>query len=61
MQRAHGLGQVGKTQLENNVISDAIDSYLNSEDPTDFGEGCRATEREDHLVDLTRYLLRART
>ena len=47
--------------LENNLICDAIDSYLSSEDPTDISEGIRAAEREDHVVNFTRYLLRART
>ena len=43
------------------MISDGIDSYLNSEDPSDISEVIQAAERGDHLVDLTRYLLRART
>ena len=61
MQRTHGLVHCGKTQLENNLISDAVDSYPNSEDPTDLSEVIQAAEREDPLVDITRYLLRART
>ena len=43
------------------MITDAIDSYLKSEDPTNISEVIQAAERGDHLVDLTRYLLRART
>jgi hypothetical protein len=49
-----GAGRL--TQLENNWISDAIDSYLSSENPTDFSGVIQAAEREDHSVDLTRYL-----
>ena len=50
-----------ETRLVNNLISGAINSYLSSEDPTNISEGIQAANREDHVVGLTRYLLRART
>ena len=55
------VGAVRQTQLKNNLIPGAFDSYLNSENPTDFSEVIQAAERVDHLVDITRYLIRART
>lgn len=52
--------KLGKAQLENGQIPEAIESYLKAEDATDYSEVIQAAEREDSYDDLVRYLLMAR-
>mmetsp|Transcript_88548 Transcript_88548/g.255372 ORF Transcript_88548/g.255372 Transcript_88548/m.255372 type:complete len:1482 (+) Transcript_88548:892-5337(+) len=52
--------KLGKAQLENGQVSEAIDSYLKAEDATDYNEVIQAAEREELFDDLVRYLLMAR-
>mmetsp|Transcript_77481 Transcript_77481/g.134401 ORF Transcript_77481/g.134401 Transcript_77481/m.134401 type:complete len:1720 (-) Transcript_77481:143-5302(-) len=52
--------KLGKAQLENNAIPEAIDSYLKAEDPTDYAELIQKAEREENYDELVRYLLMAR-
>jgi len=52
--------KLGKAQLENGQVAEAIDSYLKAEDATDYLEVIAAAEREELFDDLVRYLLMAR-
>eukprot|EP00398_MALV-I-01_sp_L67-1_P000178 gene178-941_t len=53
--------RLGKSQLEANMISDAIESYLKAEDASDFLEVINAAKREENFTDLVTYLKMART
>merc|ERR1719262_1352866 len=52
--------KLGKAQLENASIPEAIDSYLKAEDATDYAEVVQCAESEEHYTELTKYLLMAR-
>merc|ERR1719197_2308260 len=39
--------KLGKAQLENNTIPEAIESYLKAEDPTDYADVIQVAEREE--------------
>jgi len=51
---------LGRAQLEQNSIPEAIDSYLKAEDPQDFAEVIQKAEYEENYAELTRFLLMAR-
>jgi clathrin heavy chain len=52
--------KLGKAQLEQGTIPDAIESYLKAEDPQDYVELIQKAEREENYTELTKYLLMAR-
>ncbi|KAG9142165.1 hypothetical protein Leryth_007608 [Lithospermum erythrorhizon] len=52
--------QVGKAQLREGLVSDAIDSFIRAEDTTQFLEVIRASEDADVYHDLVKYLLMVR-
>jgi len=52
--------KLGKAQLGNGQISEAVESYLKAEDATDYAEVIEAAEREEAYDELVRYLLMAR-
>jgi len=52
--------KLGKAQLENNQVAEAIDSYLKAEDATDYSEVIQAAEREENYDELISYLVMAR-
>ena len=52
--------KLGKAQLDNGSIPEAIESYLKAEDPQDYVELIQKAEREENYTELTRYLLMAR-
>jgi len=52
--------KLGKAQLENGQVAEAIDSYLKAEDATDYIEVIQAAEREEIYDNLVSYLLMAR-
>lgn len=52
--------KLGKSQLENGQIPEAIDSYLKAEDATDYAEVINAAEREENYEELVRFLQMAR-
>jgi len=53
--------KLGKAQLENGSVPEAVDSYLKAEDATDYLEVIQAAEREENYEELVRYLMMART
>jgi len=53
--------KLGKAQLENGSVPESVDSYLKSEDATDYLEVIQAAEREENYEELVRYLTMART
>lgn len=52
--------KLGKAQLDNHLVPEAVESYLKAEDPADFAEVIQAAEREECYEELTRFLLMAR-
>ena len=52
--------KLGKSQLENSSIAEAIESYLKAEDAQDYAEVIQAAEREENFDELVRYLVMAR-
>mmetsp|Transcript_60475 Transcript_60475/g.187310 ORF Transcript_60475/g.187310 Transcript_60475/m.187310 type:complete len:1025 (-) Transcript_60475:91-3165(-) len=52
--------KLGKAQLENGQVPEAIESYLKAEDATDYAEVIQAAEREENYEELVRYLQMAR-
>jgi len=52
--------KLGKAQLDNGQISEAIDSYLKAENPDDYSQVIAAAEAAEKFDDLTKYLLMAR-
>merc|ERR1719157_130553 len=52
--------KLGKSQLENGTIPEAIESYLKAEDATDYAEVIQAAEREENYEELIRFLQMAR-
>mmetsp|Transcript_25743 Transcript_25743/g.76674 ORF Transcript_25743/g.76674 Transcript_25743/m.76674 type:complete len:1721 (-) Transcript_25743:262-5424(-) len=52
--------KLGKSQLANAQVPDAIDSYLKAEDAADYSEVIQAAEREENYDELVPYLLMAR-
>lgn len=53
--------KLGKAQLENGSVPESVESYLKSEDATDYLEVIQAAEREENYEELVRYLTMART
>ncbi|CAK9081915.1 Clathrin heavy chain 1 [Durusdinium trenchii] len=53
--------KLGKAQLETGGVPESVDSYLKSEDATDYLEVIQAAEREENYEELVRYLMMART
>ncbi|CAJ1416618.1 unnamed protein product [Effrenium voratum] len=53
--------KLGKAQLENGSVPEAVDSYLKAEDASDYLEVIQAAEREENYDELVRYLTMART
>jgi clathrin heavy chain len=52
--------KLGKAQLDNGSVPEAIDSYLKAEDAQDYAEVIAKAESEEHYTELTKYLLMAR-
>ncbi|XP_065618200.1 clathrin heavy chain 1 [Quercus suber] len=52
--------QVGKAQLREGLVSDAIESFIRADDATQFLDVIRASEDADVYHDLVRYLLMVR-
>jgi clathrin heavy chain len=52
--------KLGKAQLENGQITEAIESYLKAQDASDYMEVIQAAEREEMYEDLINFLLMAR-
>eukprot|EP00929_Paragymnodinium_shiwhaense_P056354 TRINITY_DN2820_c0_g1_i2.p1 TRINITY_DN2820_c0_g1~~TRINITY_DN2820_c0_g1_i2.p1 ORF type:complete len:1724 (-),score=606.43 TRINITY_DN2820_c0_g1_i2:339-5510(-) len=52
--------KLGKAQLENAQIAEAIDSYLKAEDASDYAEVIQTAKNEENYEDLVKYLLMAR-
>merc|ERR1711979_34791 len=52
--------KLGKSQLEQGSVPEAIESYLKAEDPQDFAEVIQKAEREENYSELTRFILMAR-
>lgn len=52
--------QVGKAQLKEGLVSDAIESFIRANDATQFVEVIRAAEQANVYDDLVRYLLMVR-
>jgi clathrin heavy chain len=52
--------KLGKAQLLQNSIPEAIDSYLKAEDPADYEEVIEKAEREEAYSELIGFLLMAR-
>merc|ERR1719460_3272577 len=53
--------KLGKPQLDNGSVPEAIDSYLKAEDAQDYAEVIAKAESEEHYTELTKYLLMARS
>jgi len=52
---------LAKSQLDNNLVKDAVDSFIKSGDPTEhYPEVIEAAEREEQWEDLVRFLQMAR-
>jgi len=52
--------KLGKAQLENGQVPEAVESYLKAEDASDYAEVIQAAEREENYEELVRFLLMAR-
>jgi clathrin heavy chain len=52
--------KLGKAQLDNGQVPEAIESYLKAEDATDYSEVIQAAKREENYEELVRYLVMAR-
>ena len=52
--------QVGKAQLKEDLVSDAISSFIRANDTTQFLDVIRAAERVDAYHDMVEYLLMVR-
>ncbi|CAL5424607.1 unnamed protein product [Camellia sinensis] len=52
--------QVGKAQLKEGLVSDAIESFIRADDATQFLDVIRAAENTNVYHDLVRYLLMVR-
>eukprot|EP00246_Nothoceros_aenigmaticus_P001174 TRINITY_DN1157_c0_g1_i1.p1 TRINITY_DN1157_c0_g1~~TRINITY_DN1157_c0_g1_i1.p1 ORF type:complete len:1698 (-),score=398.34 TRINITY_DN1157_c0_g1_i1:654-5747(-) len=52
--------QVGKAQLKEGLVSDAIESFIRANDATQFVEVIRAADQANAYDDLVRYLLMVR-
>jgi len=52
--------KLGKAQLENGTVPEAIESYLKAEDASDYKDVILAAEREENYDELVKYLLMAR-
>lgn len=52
--------KLGRAQLENGHVAEAIDAYLKAEDASDYAEVIRAAKVEENYDELVRYLLMAR-
>merc|ERR1719217_701959 len=52
--------KLGKAQLDNGSVPEAIESYLKAENAQDYAEVIAKAESEEHYTELTKYLLMAR-
>lgn len=52
--------QVGKAQLKEGLVSDAIESFIRANDATQFNDVIRAADQVDAYEDLVKYLLMVR-
>ena len=48
--------QLGKAQLQQNMVKEAIDSFIKSNDPSDYMDVVETATRTDNWEDLVRYL-----
>ncbi len=52
--------QLGKAQLQQNMVKEAIDSFIKANDPTDYMDVVDTAHKSDNWEDLVRYLQMAR-
>ncbi len=52
--------QLGKAQLQKNMVKEAIDSFIKANDPTDYMDVVETAHKTDNWEDLVRYLQMAR-
>jgi clathrin heavy chain len=52
--------QLGKAQLSQNLVKEAIDSFIKANDPTDYMDVVDVASKSDNWEDLVRYLQMAR-
>uniref|UniRef100_A0A7S4QZJ1 Clathrin heavy chain n=1 Tax=Alexandrium monilatum TaxID=311494 RepID=A0A7S4QZJ1_9DINO len=52
--------RLGRAQLENNAVPEAIESYLRAEDASDYQRVIQVAEREENFEELVRFLTMAR-
>eukprot|EP00824_Muranothrix_gubernata_P004637 TRINITY_DN15925_c0_g1_i1.p1 TRINITY_DN15925_c0_g1~~TRINITY_DN15925_c0_g1_i1.p1 ORF type:complete len:1721 (+),score=473.39 TRINITY_DN15925_c0_g1_i1:271-5163(+) len=52
--------RLGKAQLDENMVKEAIESYIKADDPSLYEEVIQAAEREDVFSDLVKFLEMAR-
>ncbi len=52
--------QLGKAQLQQNLVKEAIDSFIKANDPSDYMDVVETAHRTDNWEDLVRYLQMAR-
>ena len=52
--------QLGKAQLQQNLVKEAIDSFIKANDPTDYMDVVETASKSDNWEDLVRYLQMAR-
>ncbi|CAB4062744.1 CLTC [Lepeophtheirus salmonis] len=52
--------QLGKAQLKQDMVKEAIDSFIKANDPTDYLDVVETTTRTNNWEDLVRYLQMAR-
>jgi len=53
-------GQLAKAQLQQNLVKEAIDSYIKADDPTAYMDVVATASRTGQWEDLVRYLVMAR-
>ena len=54
------MGKLAKAQLESQLVSEAINSYIKAKDPTDYHLVINAAEAADNYEELVPYLKMAR-
>ncbi|VDP34965.1 unnamed protein product [Soboliphyme baturini] len=52
--------QLAKAQLQQNMVKDAVDSFIKADDPSSYMEVVQKCSETDHWEDLVRYLQMAR-
>ena len=48
--------QLGKAQLQQNMVKEAIDSFIKSNDPSDYMDVVETATKTENWEDLVRYL-----